>query len=131
MVMCIDYCFKGLSRVEGKVSRYSRQIAVRSVGIRGHSRIQNGAVTISGAGLDAQICALYLAGAGVGTITCEPNIAAQIKAINSEVQICESSEAKAEFGAVCKDESFNSDKPSELGRGSQVARDVIACFLRG
>ena len=113
------------------MSRYARQISVKSVGQQGHSKVRNGAVEICGHGLDAQICALYLAGAGVGTITCDARLAEQVRAINSDVTIREKTSPTTDFVAVCGSDSFRSDKSNELGRGSQVARDVIACFLRG
>jgi|GEM_PF-5734479 len=112
------------------MSRYSRQISVKSVGPRGHSRVRNGSVEIYGHGLDSQICALYLAGAGVGTISCHSKVIDQVRAINSEVETLEIAEDSTDFRAVCRKETFRSKKTNELGRGSQVARDVIACFLR-
>ena len=113
------------------MSRYSRQISVKSVGEQGHLRIRNGSVEIYGDGLDSQICALYLAGAGVGTIFCHSKLIDQVQAINSEIKTLEIAEDSTDFRAVCGKETFRSKKTNELGRGSQVARDVIACFLRG
>ena len=112
------------------MSRYSRQISVKSVGQRGHLRVRNGSVKVYGSGLDSQVCALYLAGAGVGTIFCHSKVMNQVQAINSEIKILEISEDSTDFRAVCGKETFRSKKTNELGRGSQVARDVIACFLR-
>ncbi len=43
--------------------------------------------------LAAEICALYLAGAGVGRLTVSPSLAARVAGANSEVRVIEGTEA--------------------------------------
>jgi len=112
------------------MSRYIRQVTVASVGDDGQSRIADGQVTVFGTSLDAEICALYLAGAGVGRLRLRAELAELVRNLNSEIQL-ESFECETEFGAELDGVHILSQKESALARGSQVARDVIAGLLRG
>ena len=49
--------------------RYSRMIAIPEIGREGVEKLQNSKVMIVGCGALGSICAMYLAGAGVGEIT--------------------------------------------------------------
>ncbi len=49
-------------------SRYSRQIAIKSVGEEGQRKLREGSVGIIGCGALGSVAAMYLAGAGVGRI---------------------------------------------------------------
>ncbi len=53
---------------EAQLERYSRQIILRDVGVKGQVKIMNGKVLIIGIGGLGSPAALYLAAAGVGTI---------------------------------------------------------------
>jgi hypothetical protein len=112
------------------MNRYARQLAVPSVNVSGQSRIQAGKVRIFGTGLDAEICALYLAGAGVGTLIVAPILLAGVRGINSEITV-ESMEGEDALRVEIDGRRLHSEKDSALGRGSQLARDVLAAFLRG
>ena len=112
------------------MTRYVRQVSVPSVGQEGQSRIGQGEVRVFGAGLDAQICALYLAGAGVGKLSLHHELIERVRTINSGIQLT-GFDAGSDFRAELGERRIGSDKPSVLGRGSQVARDVLAGLLRG
>lgn len=68
-------------------SRYQRQVSVPGVGARGQAAIREAAIAVGGDSLAAEICALYLAGAGVGTLIVAPALAAGCRAINSQVEV--------------------------------------------
>ena len=112
------------------MARYARQRAVSSVNESGQSRIQAGRARVFGTGLDARICALYLAGAGVGSLTVAPTLLEGVRELNSEI-VVEFAEGEDTFCVEIDGTRLHSEKESALGRGSQVARDVLAAFLRG
>jgi adenylyltransferase/sulfurtransferase len=53
---------------DDQIDRYSRQILLPEIGARGQERLIAASAAILGAGSLAHLCALYLAGAGVGRI---------------------------------------------------------------
>jgi hypothetical protein len=53
---------------DDQIDRYSRQILLRDIGARGQERLLGSSVAIVGCGSLAHLCALYLAGAGIGHI---------------------------------------------------------------
>jgi hypothetical protein len=68
-------------------SRYLRQIAVPGFGDRGQSALSCASVRVEGEGLAAEVCALYLAGAGIGRLEAAPPIALECRALNAEVEV--------------------------------------------
>ena len=68
-------------------SRYARQIAVPGVGPSGQAAFAGAEVSVAGQGLAAEVCALYLAGAGVGTLTVAPAFAEPCRRLSSEVRV--------------------------------------------
>jgi hypothetical protein len=102
------------------MSRYARQIAVPGVGEIGQEKISSIEVEVRGSDLAAEICALYLAGAGVRRLAVSPAIAARVRAINSEVELVDHAEVVVEPGP---------DDP--VLAGSRAARLVLARALGG
>ena len=64
--------------------RYARQVAVPGIGERGQALIRGGSVAVIGEGLAAEVCALYLAGAGVGSLRVSERWLAGCAALNGE-----------------------------------------------
>jgi hypothetical protein len=54
---------------DAQIDRYSRQIVLSEIGGRGQERLLRAEVAIEGGGDAAFVCASYLAGAGVGTLS--------------------------------------------------------------
>jgi hypothetical protein len=54
---------------DSQIDRYSRQIVLSEIGGRGQERLLRAEVAIQGCGDAALVCATYLAGAGVGTLS--------------------------------------------------------------
>lgn len=57
------------------------------IGDRGQEALGNAVVRVDGTGLAAEVCALYLAGAGVQRLEVDPDFADRCRAINGEIQI--------------------------------------------
>jgi hypothetical protein len=102
------------------MSRYARQIAVPGIGEVGQRRISSLSVEVRGDGLAAEICALYLAGAGVGRLVVHPSLVSSVAAINSEVDLTGTAPLVIEP---------TGDDP--LLAGAEAARHVLASALRG
>lgn len=67
--------------------RYARQTRVAEVGREKQENLRHASVVVSGSDLSAQVEALYLAGAGVGTLRVSNVIATDIAALNSDVVV--------------------------------------------
>src|SRR5450432_2664163 len=67
--------------------RYARQMRVAEVGREMQEKLRGASVCVRGSNLAAQVEALYLAGAGVGTVCVDAPIQNQIKGINSQIKI--------------------------------------------
>jgi molybdopterin/thiamine biosynthesis adenylyltransferase len=77
--------------------RYARQMRVAEVGREMQEKLRGASVVVIGGDLAAQVEALYLAGAGVGSICAAATIHNQIKSINSQVTInANASESKSD-----------------------------------
>ena len=72
------------SNAEG---RYARQVILREVGAAGQRRIREGCVVVEGRSAAARVCALYLAGAGVGRLEVAPSLAVDVRAQNPEADV--------------------------------------------
>jgi len=110
------------------MSRYSRQICVRGVGTSGQSKIENARVVISGSGLGAEVCALYLAGAGLGHLEVHSDLVDRIRALNSSVRV-ESGVVNEDLAVSLNGVSMPVASGSSVERGSRLARDVLAALL--
>jgi hypothetical protein len=104
------------------MSRYARQIAVPGIGDEGQRRISSLSVEVRGDGLAAEICALYLAGAGVAQLVVHPSLQDAVDAINSSRR---STVDSRQLIVV----SPEGDDP--VLAGSEAARFVLASALRG
>ena len=69
------------------MTRYARQISIAGVGEDGQARLRGAAVTVHGDRLDAEVCALYLAGAGVGRLTVHGSLAERCREQNGEISV--------------------------------------------
>ena len=71
-----------------QIVRYSRQIALHPFGGRGQRRLLEGAVSVRGEGLAAELAALYLQAAGVGRVLVDPDLASRLEDdINPDVTV--------------------------------------------
>lgn len=68
-------------------ARYARQLSVPGVGARGQSLLSAADVIVDGDGLAAEVCALYLAGAGIGTLTVAQRLFDACRSIASGVRV--------------------------------------------
>jgi molybdopterin/thiamine biosynthesis adenylyltransferase len=67
-----------------QIERYSRQIILPEVGGRGQQTLLSAAVAVVGAGEPANTAAVYLAAAGVGTLSVADAIAAALDGLNPD-----------------------------------------------
>ncbi|WP_394827525.1 hypothetical protein [Pendulispora albinea] len=67
--------------------RYTRQTRLADVGPSGQARLEGLRVRVTGSSLDARVEALYLAGAGVGTIVEDETMAEVVRGINPGVGV--------------------------------------------
>lgn len=103
------------------MSRYARQIAVPVIGELGQRRIGSLEVEVRGSNLAAEICALYLAGAGVNRLAVEPRLKDAVRALNSEVELVEHAATIVE----------PRDDGDPVLAGSRAARSVLVRALGG
>jgi molybdopterin/thiamine biosynthesis adenylyltransferase len=103
------------------MKRYARQIAVPGIGEIGQRRISSIEVEVRGSHPAAEICALYLAGAGVKCLAVAPELAERVRALNSEVELAERAAWIVEPEA---------DRDPVLA-GSRAARAVLVRALGG
>lgn len=108
--------------------RYARQIAALFPGE--HERLRQAEVSVGGADLPATIAALYLAGAGVGHLSVAPALVAELRSLNSEVEIL-AVPALEEGGArVQVGEAQKSVEPAApVMGGARLARWALARIL--
>lgn len=67
--------------------RYVRQVLLREVGAAGQARVAAAHVVVTGQGVAARVCALYLAGAGVGRLTVSGPLIDDVRSLNPEVDV--------------------------------------------
>lgn len=67
--------------------RYARQTLLPEVGEVGQRRLARGEVFVHGHGAAARVCALYLAGAGVGRLVVSPRLRRQVRDLNPGVEV--------------------------------------------
>ena len=103
------------------MNRYARQIAVPGIGEPGQERIARIEVEVRGSGPAAEICALYLAGAGVKRLAVARELVDAVRALNAEVELID----RAEWSV----EPETGEDP--VLAGSRAARSVIARALGG
>lgn len=108
--------------------RYLRQQTVAAVGRAGQARIAAGVVQLEGRALDAEIAALYLAGAGVGTLQVDPRLAPSCRALNSTITI-ETAVQPELLRVTVGDRSYAPPQEDPVARGSAAARWALARLL--
>jgi molybdopterin/thiamine biosynthesis adenylyltransferase len=72
-----------------EIDRYSRQLVVSGWGAEGQEKIRAARVAVAGSGEAAEAAILYLAAAGVSSLTVE-KFAEEARALNPLVEVCES-----------------------------------------
>jgi hypothetical protein len=116
--------------------RYARQVSVRGIGEAGQAAFARASVEIAGTALDAELCALYLAGAGVGHLVVDPCLVDGCRALNSDVHV-EPRSAGDALGLVIDLGGTRAELPSILlttelspvARGAAAARWALARVL--
>lgn len=68
-------------------ARYARQIAVPGVGKSGQQAIAQAEARVLGGDLAAEVCALYLAGAGIGTLHVARALSGSCTALTSAIRV--------------------------------------------
>jgi hypothetical protein len=111
-------------------SRYSRQLAVREVGPRGQSALERAHVRVVGSDLAAEVCALYLAGAGLGALSVDPALLPACRRINADTTL---EPLPGGGGALLVELAGGRFSPeaagSSVSRGARAARWAIARAL--
>jgi hypothetical protein len=102
--------------------RYARQISV--IGEVGQRRIAALEVEVIGSELAAEICALYLAGAGVARLWVDGALVDRVRAANSEVEVIARNGAKPDVSVTPED-------GDPVACGARAARRVLAGALGG
>lgn len=108
--------------------RYARQVAV--VGASGHRAITDASATVIGEGLAAEVCARYLAGAGVGLLRVHHRLLGPMAAANSMITI-EGHDLTGDLVVSLADDSHQPGPASPVARGAAAARWALAKILSG
>ena len=102
-----------------QVARYSRQLILPEIGVKGQERLLGSSVVIIGAGGLGSPAALYLAAAGVGTIgiidreIVEPsNLHRQVLHVSADIGRAKTASAKARLEAINPDIRVNAIQES-------------------
>ena len=69
-----------------EINRYDRQMLLAGWGAEGQEKLRTATVTLQGQGIAAELCARYLAAAGIGTLRLEA-FADEARALNPFVQV--------------------------------------------
>lgn len=110
--------------------RYARQVIVRGVGPTGQARIRQGTVQVRGSGLDAEVAALYLVGAGVGTLLLDPGLLARCQDLNPEVVLIPTP-GSGPFQVEVDGRAHQPEEAEPVAAGSRGARWALARLLSG
>jgi hypothetical protein len=109
--------------VSASTQRYARQIALREIGPEGQASLLSAEVRVEGRGPEAEVCALYLAGAGVGRLRVDPRWADASRAINSTIEVRAIEDGGPELALeVGATRYAPPPDASPLSRGAQAAR---------
>jgi molybdopterin/thiamine biosynthesis adenylyltransferase len=81
-------------------ARYARQIAVPGVGKGGQHAVAHAEARVLGSDLAAEVCALYLAGAGIGTLHVARALSDRCVSLNSAIEVIASDERNVDALAV-------------------------------
>lgn len=108
--------------------RYLRQQNVAGVGRAGQARIEAGRVLLEGRTLDAEIAALSLAGAGVGTLHVDKGLAPACRALNSTITV-EASAQPERLRVAVGGRSYTPEGVDPVARGAAAARWALARLL--
>jgi molybdopterin/thiamine biosynthesis adenylyltransferase len=114
------------------VARYARQVAVAGVGAPGQARIAAARVEVDGDGFDAEVAALYLAGAGVGRLRVAARVAVACRALNTAIEVEEGAAPGALVVHLHRRPGLESHRPAgddPVDRGARAARWVLARLL--
>ncbi|MCB9653177.1 MAG: hypothetical protein H6729_03460 [Deltaproteobacteria bacterium] len=78
-------CLPSLAAADRR--RYARQLIVPGFGDAGQQALEGACVRVFGATMEAEVCALYLVGAGVGRVVVHPTLVDRCRALNSRVTV--------------------------------------------
>lgn len=116
------------------LSRYSRQIVLREVGVNGQTLLRDSTVLVVGLGGLGSAAALYLAGAGVGRLLlCDrdrvdaSNLQRQILYTQSDVGRLKTEAACERLAALNKDVSLEALEPAGIENAVKRADVVLDC----
>lgn len=84
------------------MDRYARNKALPGMGAGGQDRIRAGRVLVVGAGALGSVCSLYLAGAGVGTITVADFDTVDITNLQRQVAYTEADAGQSKAETLCR-----------------------------
>ncbi len=113
------------------IERYARQTALGAWGAEGQARLAAGHVQVVEAGLGGGVCALYLAGAGIGRLTVPDGWVEACRALNRDV-VVDSGTGPAGVWVVAGDEAYVLSRPAEaspVAAGARAARWAILRVL--
>src|SRR5262245_22971615 len=113
---------------DAQIERYSRQIILPQIGAAGQQRLLQSSAALAGDGALAAHVALYLGGAGIGSLALHgrdrDRVRAELLDLNPEVQISLPSEP---FGARDADMLIACDiAPDALERAAALRRPLVA-----
>lgn len=109
-------------------ARYARQRVLVGLGSAGQARLQRARVRVGGLDSGAHVCALYLAGAGVGRIEAPPDLGASCRALNPDVEV-HPSESAIGYWLDDGDVYLEGAEGSEVDAGAADADAILRRIL--
>jgi hypothetical protein len=108
--------------------RYARQRAVPGIGAVGQDRLAKAEVRLDGEGLEAELAALYLAGAGVGELIVPAHLVELCRAHNSTIHV-DAGGVPGPLAVTVGGRRHDAVGWGAIDRGARAARWAIAAVL--